>query len=94
MPYPEGSADERKLFIAWLDFLRGSVTKKLDGLSEAQARWTPDGRLISILGVVNHLTRVEWRWIDGAFLGGETARSEHEFRPPSDVAVADIVDSY
>lgn len=94
MPYPEASTGECELFVAWLDFLRGSVTKKLDGLSEAQARWTPDGGLISVLGIVNHLTRVEWRWIDGAFLGGETARNEDEFRPRSDVAVADIVRSY
>jgi len=25
--------------------------------------------LISLLGIVNHLTHVEWRWIDGSSVG-------------------------
>jgi hypothetical protein len=35
---------------------------------------TPDGKLIPLLGIVRHLTRAEWRWIDGAFGGAEVSR--------------------
>jgi uncharacterized damage-inducible protein DinB len=92
--YPDPTDDERELFVRWLDFLRDSVIRKLDGLSEEQARWRPDAKLLSVLGIVNHLTHVEWRWIDGAFLGHETSRSEEEFRPPTTVSVGDILTSY
>jgi hypothetical protein len=87
-PEPSPQADERELFLAWLDYLRTSILRKLDGLSEEQARWTPDGALIPLLGVVNHLTHVEWRWLDGKMLGSQTSRSEAEFRPGPDLTVA------
>ena len=73
--FPRGTSDERELFLRWLRFLRGAVIRKVEGLSDEKARWTPDGALISLLGVINHLTRVEWRWIDGGMLGQETSRS-------------------
>lgn len=94
MVYPDPAADEGELFVRWLDFLRASLLSKLEGLSEEQARWHPDGKLLSVLGVVNHLTHVEWRWIDGAFVGEETSRSEDEFHPAATVAVCDIVTAY
>ena len=94
MAYPDPVDDERELFVRWLDFLRRSLISKLDGLSEEQARWHPDGKLLSVLGVVNHLTHVEWRWIDGAFIGLDTSRSEEEFRPASAVPVGEIVTAY
>src|ERR1700722_12033460 len=79
--FPVGNPDERELLLGWLTWLRGAVLRKVDGLSDAQARWTPAGKLISLLGIVNHLTNVEWRWIDGAMLGWTTIdRLEQEFR--------------
>ncbi len=94
MAYPDPVDDEGELFVRWLDFLRRSLISKLDGLSEEQARWHPDGKLLSVLGVVNHLTHVEWRWIDGAFTGLETSRSEEEFRPAPTISVGHIVTAY
>ena len=67
--FPAGSDDEKELLLQWLGYLRGAVIRNLDGLDDGQSRWTPDGRLISLVGIVNHLTRVEWRWIDGGFGG-------------------------
>src|SRR5580700_9304434 len=58
---PAGTPDERELLLGWLEWLREAVLGKIDGLNETEARWTPEGRLISLLGIVNHLTRVEWR---------------------------------
>src|SRR3954452_19847462 len=72
--FPDGNPDEHELLLAWLGFLRGAVLRKIEDLSDEQARWRPDGRLISLLGIVNHLTLVEWRWIDGGMRGEPTTR--------------------
>ncbi len=91
---PEGSDDERALLLAWLGYLRGAVLRKVEGLGEQEARWTPDGRLICLLGIVNHLTHVEWRWIDGSMRGQEVTRSEEEFRPGPELTLLDAVEAY
>ena len=91
---PDGSRDERELLLAWLAYLRGAVLRKAEGLSDDQARWQPDGKLVSVLGVVNHLTHVEWRWIDGGFRGASVSRSEEEFAPGPELTVAMARASY
>jgi hypothetical protein len=93
-PFPEGNTDERELLLSWLGFLRGAVLRKIDGLTEDDARWTPSGRLISLLGIVNHLTRLEWRWIDGAMRGEDTSRDTSEFYPGPELTVAVAIDAY
>ncbi len=98
MPEPAQSpppiADERELLLAWLAYLRGAVLRKAEDLTEEQARWTPAGALIPVLGVVDHLTHVEWRWLDGVMLGAPTSRSEAEFRPGPELTVADACARY
>jgi uncharacterized damage-inducible protein DinB len=91
---PVGNPDERELLLSWLDYLRGAVVRKVEGLGEQDARWTPDGRLIPLLGIVSHLTNVEWRWIDGGMLGREVSRSEDEFRPGPELTVRAALDAY
>jgi uncharacterized damage-inducible protein DinB len=92
--FPAGTSDELELYLRWLAYLRGAVLRKVDGLSEADARWTPDGALTSLLGIVNHLTRVEWRWIDGGMRGQEVSRTEEEFRPGPELTVDAAVSAY
>ena len=92
--FPAGDPDEKELLLQWLGYLRGAVIRNLDGLNDEQSRWTPDGRLISLLGIVNHLTRVEWRWIDGGFGGADVSRSEGEFTPGTDLGVDAALDAY
>lgn len=92
--FPEGSSEEVELFLGWLSYLRGAVVRKVAGLSDQDARWTPDGALISILGIVNYLTHVEWRWIDGAMLGREVSRSEDEFHPGPELTVDAALAAY
>ncbi len=92
--FPRGTADERELFLRWLRFLRGAVIRKVDGLSDEQARWTPPGALISLLGIINHLTRVEWRWIDGGMHGQDTSRSDLEFTPGPELTVEVALAAY
>lgn len=92
--FPHGMADERELFLLWLDFLRGAVIRNLEGLDEGQARWRPEGQLISVLGVINHLTHVEWRWIDGGMRGEDVSRSESEFTPGDELTVPGAIAAY
>lgn len=92
--FPRGTPDERELYLSWLGYLRGAVRSKVAGLTEEQARWTPQGALLPLLGVVNHLTHVEWRWIDGAMQGQPVHRSEAEFRPGPELAVAAALTAY
>lgn len=91
---PAASYDEREMLLRWLRYLRGAVIRKVEGLGEDEARWQPDGSLISLMGVVNHLTHVEWRWIDGAMLGHQTSRSEAEFRPGPELTVEGALTAY
>jgi len=92
---PVGQPDERELLLSWLGFLRGAVVRKIEGLrSGDDARWTPDDKLISLLGIVNHLTHVEWRWIDGGMRGQVVSRQEAEFHPGPELTVPDALDAY
>lgn len=91
---PTGSQDERESLLQWLGYLRGAVLRNLEGVDEAGARWTPEGKLIPLLGIVHHLTRVEWRWIDGGFGGAEVSRSEEEFRPGPELTLEVAVAAY
>ena len=45
MVFPTGNPDEREMLLMWLDYLRGAVIRKVEGLNEDDARWTPEGRL-------------------------------------------------
>ncbi len=92
--FPGGTPDERELFLRWLRYLRGAVMRKVAGVSDEDARWTPDGALLSLLGIVNHLTHVEWRWIEGGMRGQEVSRSEEEFRPGPELTVAAALTAY
>ena len=92
--FPAGSSDEKELLLQWLGYLRGAVLRKVEGIDDEQARWTPDDKLIPLIGILNHLTLVEWRWIDGGFAGEAVSRTDAEFRPDADLRLADAVDRY
>jgi uncharacterized damage-inducible protein DinB len=68
-PEPASTDDLRGLLLDYLDFFRGMVATKLDGLSDAEltgsvvpSGWTPSG-------LVHHLVNVERRWLEWGFLG-------------------------
>jgi hypothetical protein len=94
LPDPAPTSDQSELLLAWLGLQRDSVLRKLADLDETRARWTPDGALLPILGIVNHLTHVEWRWTAGMLLGEPTSRSAAEFRPGPELTVAEAVLRY
>jgi uncharacterized damage-inducible protein DinB len=92
--FPTGTPDEVELYLRWLAFLRGAVLRKAAGLTDEQARWRPDGRLLPLIGIVNHLTGVEWRWIDGAMLGQPTDKPADEYDPPGSLTIRAAVAAY
>jgi uncharacterized damage-inducible protein DinB len=68
-PEPASTSDLRGLLLDYLDFFRGVVSAKLEGLDDEDLRasvvptgWTP-------AGLVNHLVNVERRWLEWGFLG-------------------------
>jgi len=92
---PAGRTDDKELLLEWLGYLRAAVLRNVDGIDDDQARWTPDGRLISLLGIVNHLTNVEWRWIEGGFHGVTAIeRKSEEFRPGAELTLATAIAAY
>ena len=88
------TGNERELLLSYLRAQRGDVVRAADGLTEAQLRWTPDGRLLPIIGVINHLTHVEWRWINGRYLGEPFPRRDEEFVLGPEVTGAGVVAAY
>ncbi len=85
--------DEKELLLDWLRFLRGAVTRKAS-VGNRQAHWRPGDRLLSLVGIVNHLTHVESRWIDSGFLGAKIGRSEAEFHPGEELTIDAALDAY
>src|SRR4051794_17950618 len=92
-PFPDGASDEIELFLRWLGFLRGAVLRKASGVTDEQARWRPDGKLLPLVGIVNHLTGVEARWIDREMLGEPVGKPDDEYDPP-DLPIADAIAAY
>src|SRR5215218_10259386 len=87
-PFPDGAADEIELFLRWLGFLRGAVLRKASGITDEQARWRPDGKLLPLVGLVNHLTGVESRWIDREFRGADVGKPADEYEPAIGIGTA------
>jgi uncharacterized damage-inducible protein DinB len=91
-PFPSATGDEIELYLRWLGFLRGAVLRKAGGLTDEQARWRPDGKLLPLVGLVNHLTGVESRWIDREFRGAEVGKPADEYEPS--IGIRTAIDAY
>ena len=87
---PHPTPDERELLLGFLQWKRELVLEKADGLTEAQLRWTPPGGLVPLIGIVNHLTHMEWRWVNGRYLCEPFPPRTEEWLVPDDVPCADV----
>jgi Protein of unknown function (DUF664) len=69
---PPPAADERATLTGFLDYHRQTLLIKCAGLTPEQLllRATPPSRLC-LLGLVRHLTEVEYGWLVERFAGGE-----------------------
>jgi uncharacterized damage-inducible protein DinB len=59
--------DTRALLVGYLDWYRDALLRKLSGLSEAALRTHVEGVGWTPLGLVQHLTGVERRWLQWGF---------------------------
>jgi hypothetical protein len=83
-----------ELLLRFLHRQRLEVVATAEGLTDDQARWTPDGRLLPIVGIINHLTHVEWRWIEGRLLQADFPLRTEEFQLAADVSLDGVVSAY
>ena len=69
--FPVPRPDEREVLTQWLDWQRGTVRAKCEGVDEAAARRSliPTSPALTIAGIVVHLTDVERHWMVRSFLG-------------------------
>jgi hypothetical protein len=64
-------ADERVALAAWLDFHRATLRQKCDGLNGEQlVRQSVPPSGLTLLGLVRHMTSVEWWWFERIFADG------------------------
>ena len=91
---PAPTPDETELLLGFVRWQRQQVVAVAAGLTEEQLRWTPDGRLLPIIGVINHLAHMEWRWVEGRYLGSEFAPRAEEFALRADVIGEQVIAAY
>jgi Protein of unknown function (DUF664) len=87
------TSDERELLLRFLHRQREEVVATAAGLSNSQAHWTPGGRLLPIVGIINHLAHGEWRWIEGRYLGRDFPARTDEFASER-LAIGDACAAY
>jgi uncharacterized damage-inducible protein DinB len=100
-PLPESKAsseDERSVLLGYLTYHRAVLARKLEGVSDADARRPVfPSSAISLLGLIRHMTDVERWWfrrvqqaedIPGIF------DDEEEWRVPEDATVAAALQAY
>ena len=76
---PVGESETRALLVGYLDWYREALRRKIDGLSDAQLRTALEPMGWSPLGLVQHLTWVEHRWLRWGFVAADVAA-----HPPHD----------
>jgi uncharacterized damage-inducible protein DinB len=85
------------MLASFLDWLRGSIVRKCEGLSEEDARrpMVPSGT--SLLGMIKHLGYVERWWFQYHFGGRSDVylpEGDDDFRVEPTDTVRDVVDFY
>ena len=67
------TGDERPMLTVWLDYQRATLLWKCEGLdgTALSRRGVPPSAL-SLLGIVRHMTFVEWSWFEKVFAGLST----------------------
>jgi len=95
---PEESVptDEMTMARAWLAHLRKSAISKLDGLDDAELRWTPASTANSLGVILVHLGYAERLWFRAIFAGEPMDMSwrQHMFELPDGWTRDDIVAFY
>jgi uncharacterized damage-inducible protein DinB len=90
--------DPYVLVTGYLDWYRDRVLRKLDGLSDEQLRTALEPLGWSPLGLVQHLTWVERRWLRWGFaaepIDGYPSGDDAEWSVPADIESATVLAAY
>jgi hypothetical protein len=68
-PELEPVADEDTMLSMFLDYYRSVLVRKVEGITEAQARITLAPSDLTLLGLVRHMAEVERTWFRRRFVG-------------------------
>ncbi|MFD7529177.1 DinB family protein [Streptomyces sp. NPDC059849] len=94
--------DERTQLATFLDYVRDTARAKCEGVSPEDARRAPlpGSPLMTIAGLINHLSWVEYHWFEVTFLGGPDEGPwtdedpDREMRIAVDMPLADVLALY
>lgn len=89
---PRLAGDERETLLALLQYQRDSLCRKVDGISDADARQRIVASGTTLLWLVKHLRRAEALWVLVRFAGQTDALPADDVS--ADDTVADAVDGY
>ena len=79
---------------AALDGLRAGVLKKLDGLSDADARRSTVASGTNLAGLLQHLTFVESKWFEAIVAGSTAARGNRSMQVDPSVSLRTLRAEY
>lgn len=97
---PPLAADEKTTLAAYLDYHRATLLRKVTGLTDEQARWSPVPSGTSLFGLVSHLVTVERWWFAKVIVGLDVEfpwredDPDADFRGPDGATLADVVREY
>jgi uncharacterized damage-inducible protein DinB len=100
-PLPAAKAfgeDERSVLLGYLAYHRAVLARKIEGLSDKEARRAPcPPSALTLLGLIRHMTDVERWWFRRVLLAEDIPglfEDDEEWRLPADATVADELRAY
>jgi hypothetical protein len=70
---PPMTGDERAMLTVWLDYQRSTLLRKCSSLQgDALVRRGVPPSSLSLLGLIRHMTYVEWHWFAHVFAGSSS----------------------
>lgn len=92
-------SDARELLLGYLDWYRETLQRKLAGLSDAELRTPLEPLGWAPLGLVQHLTWVERRWLRWGFAAEDVLAYPHggdeaEWAIPAGTSTAEVMAAY
>jgi hypothetical protein len=78
---PRFESPERETLLVFLKYLRESVVRKLDGLTEQNARCVLVDSGTSLLSIVQHLTAAEVSWLQQRFAAADSPQPGDALEP-------------
>ena len=88
---PRLAADEAETLHALLQYQRESLLRKVDGVDEDRAHWSPVGSGTTLLWLVTHMTAAEASWVLHRFAGQDPVPPPPE---PADGTLRDAAEAY